>query len=48
MGRSSPRHQDMLGAAQLENGSAETDLGVLVGTKLNTSLQQRLTLSQRN
>jgi len=37
LGRNNPRHQYMLGAAQLENSLAEKDLGVLVDTRLNMS-----------
>lgn len=50
-GRNNPRHQNMLGAAQLEISLAEMDLGVLVDSKLTTSqpcayLQRRLIVSQ--
>lgn len=34
MGRNNCRHQDVLGASQLKDSSAEKDLGDLVGTKL--------------
>ena len=37
--RNNPRHHYMLGATKLEIGSAENDVGVLVGTKLNMSQQ---------
>ncbi|KAK4829963.1 hypothetical protein QYF61_008094 [Mycteria americana] len=34
LGRNNPGHWDKLGAGQLENSSAEKDLGVLVDSKL--------------
>jgi len=40
--RNNPRHQDMLGAAQLGSSSAEKALGVLVDTRLTTSQKRAL------
>lgn len=37
--RNSPRHQDMLAATQLESSSAEKDVAVLAGTKLDMNKQ---------
>lgn len=42
LSRNNPRHHYMLGATKLEIGSAENDVGVLVGTKLNMSQQHAL------
>jgi len=42
LGRKNSRHQDMLGATQMERSSAEKDLGVLEYTKLNMSKQHAL------
>ena len=42
LGRNSPRHQDLLGATQLESSLAEMALGVLVATKLTMSQQRAL------
>ncbi|KAK4806638.1 hypothetical protein QYF61_022944 [Mycteria americana] len=39
LGRNNPMHQPMLGVSQLERSLAEKALGLLVGTKLNTSQQ---------
>lgn len=39
MGSNSPRHQDMLGATQLESGSSGKSPGVLVDTEFNMSQQ---------
>jgi len=45
LGRNNPRHQYMLGAAQLESSLAEKDLGILVDAKL--SLNQQYVLATK-
>lgn len=42
MGRNNHRHQDILGATQLEIVFSEKDQGVLVDTKLNMSKERAL------
>ena len=42
LGRNNSRHQDTLGAIQLESSFAEKALGVLMDTKLNLSQQHAL------
>ena len=42
MGRNNHRHQDILGATQLEIVFSEKDQGVLVDTKLNAIQQADL------
>lgn len=44
--RNNPKHHYMLGATKLGIGSAEKDVGVLVGTKLNMSQQHALATSK--
>ncbi|RMC06267.1 hypothetical protein DUI87_15698 [Hirundo rustica rustica] len=44
--KSSPMHQDMMGASQLGSSLAEKDLGVLVDSKLNM-IQQSVYLSSK-
>lgn len=41
-GRSSPRHQDVLGTTRLESRSVEKDLEVLLGASLTVSCQRAL------
>jgi len=48
LGRNNPRHQYMLGATHLESSFAEEDLGVQVGTRLNTSQQCALATKAAN
>lgn len=48
LGRSSPRHQYLLGATLLESSSAEKDLVVLLDTRLNTSQQCALAVKDAN
>jgi len=48
LGRNNYRHQYLLGAAQLESGSTEKGLEVLVGTKLNLSQLCALAAKQVN
>lgn len=40
--RNNPKHHYMLGATKLGSGSAEKDVGVFLGTKLNMSQQHAL------
>lgn len=42
LGRSSPRHQDVLGITKLESSSIEKDLEVLLGTSLTMRCQLAL------
>lgn len=48
LGRNSLRHQYRLGDDQLGNSSAEKNLGVLVGTKLNMNHQCALAMKNVN
>ncbi|GAB0177316.1 mitochondrial enolase superfamily member 1 [Grus japonensis] len=48
LGRNSPMHQYMLGAAQLESSFAEKDLGVLMDNTMNVSQQCALAAKKAN
>lgn len=46
--RSNPRHQDKLGATQLESSSDEKELGILVVNKSNMSQQRDIAAKKDN